>query len=154
MALGAGFQDAQGQWIFGELDDAGGLASDLLNLAQTRLSTGLAADRARLAILENDTGWISPTLNAGWTSANETVRYRRKAGVIFFSGRANSTGANATIFNLPLGFRPDYLMVLLAERGGAALRFQITPAGDVTVLAAGAINSISIASLPSFIAAN
>lgn len=49
MPLGLGSQDAEGQWQFGELDDAGGLASDLLNLAQSRVSQRFAADRILLA---------------------------------------------------------------------------------------------------------
>jgi hypothetical protein len=52
MPLGLGAQDTNGQWQYGELDDAGGLASDLLALGQSRVSSGFAADRARLATIE------------------------------------------------------------------------------------------------------
>lgn len=58
MPLGLGSQDTNGQWQYGELDDAGGLASDLLALGQSRVSSGFAADRARLATIET----ILPTV--------------------------------------------------------------------------------------------
>lgn len=51
MPTGPGSEDAQGQWQYGE-DDAEALASDLLNYGQSRVSTGFAADRARLTALE------------------------------------------------------------------------------------------------------
>ncbi len=54
MPTGFGSEDAQGQWRYGELDDAGALHSDLLELGQSRVSAGFAADRARLAGLEEN----------------------------------------------------------------------------------------------------
>jgi len=67
MPAGLGGQDAQGQWQFGELDNAGGLASDLLNLGQSRVSAGFAADRARLETLEAPQGlvWLETLQGTG-----------------------------------------------------------------------------------------
>lgn len=51
MPSGPGSLDAQGVWKYGEADTQA-LASDLLNLGQTSVSTQFAADRARLGRME------------------------------------------------------------------------------------------------------
>lgn len=62
----------------------------------------------------SDTGWITPTLNSAFThyADNQQVQYRRVGQVVQIRGAAKPTaqiaaGGSATIFTLPLGFRPS-----------------------------------------------
>jgi hypothetical protein len=61
--------------------------------------------------LLDDTGWIDMTFTANWQQlANEeTCAYRRKDGIVYWTGivaRIGAGGANDAWFFLPTGFRP------------------------------------------------
>jgi hypothetical protein len=97
----------------------------------------------------DDTGWITPALSAGWVSV-VTPQYRCKNGIIYFQGRASSTGANAVAFTLPALFRPGVQVVFLAENAGASVRCQVMNSGTVGQVVAAAASSLSFNSCSPF----
>lgn len=59
-------------------------------------------------ILE-DSGWLQPSLNSGWTSQYQgaPVRYRKINGIVYVEAFVSATTeASNVIFTLPTGFRP------------------------------------------------
>lgn len=108
---------------------------------------------------EGDSGWVTPTLNTGWSVASSnTPMYRRLNGVVYIRGRAayNSAtgGATTTLFTLPAGFRPAAVdNIFLGDNNSGAARLNVTSAGAVVYLTGGSVSSLSIASLV-FIADN
>lgn len=57
----------------------------------------------------SDTGWITPTLAAGWATPAGNfapLRYRRVDGVVEMQGAATGP-TSGDLFTLPVGFRPD-----------------------------------------------
>jgi hypothetical protein len=104
----------------------------------------------------DDTGWITPTLGAGWTAiGSETPRYRKKDGVVFLQGRATRSSGSAAAFTLPAGFVPDMQLVFLAESNGSSVRASIPLDGAIPgTVAAGAISAFSFGSMPHFLAAD
>jgi hypothetical protein len=143
MALGAGFQDAQGQWIFGELDDAGGLASDLLNLAQSRVSAGFAADRTRLTTLDaGSTQSQSPiTAAAGYTITNQSAIRVGRLVMLEFRVTRSTTFATADVVGVLLQqFRPSGLTKLgygIDNGNVAARNCGIEASGNIRLYGAG-----------------
>lgn len=102
-------------------------------------------------LLLADSGWVNATLAAGWTVfGGETPGYRCLNGITYLRGRAVSTGAGATAFTLPAGFRPSPLIVLLAENNGAAVRCQVSAAGAVGQTVAAAAIALSFGSFRPF----
>lgn len=81
-----------------------------------------------------DSGWITPTLNSGWTQYNINdwpVQYRRKAGIVHIRGLVVGTGTTS-IFNLPAGFRPLKNTLRGAIDAGVAMKqMYVTAAGDI-----------------------
>ena len=98
-----------------------------------------------------DTGWITPTLNSGWT--NTSLVYRRLNGVTYIQGRAATTGATATAFTLPGGFQPDATRTFLLDSTGSAVRSWVTSTGVVGQVAATAQSALDFGGCPSYIAA-
>lgn len=98
-----------------------------------------------------DTGWIYPALLLGWINATdaEKVGYRRKNGIIYFSGRPTS-GTSGTIFILPEGFRPIAIIRGRAQSGGAATMASviINPNGAVQVTAGEQANFGDLSPFP------
>lgn len=100
----------------------------------------------------DDSGWIAATLNAGWAAvAGEAPSYRKKSGVVYLRGRANTTGAGAAAFTLPAGFRPAVIVVWQAEKGNASRQSTVTAGGVVGEAAAAAGNGFSFSSCPPFL---
>ena len=67
-------------------------------------TTQLALD---LKLNKEQMGWITPTLLNGWTTMAQPVSYMKdQLGFVRLRGRVTGGTTNATIFNLPVGFRP------------------------------------------------
>ncbi len=116
-----------------------------------QVDTGASYTYASSAWSIDDTGWITPTLNAGWTAASgETPKYRRVNGDVSFQGRGVSTGANAVMFTVPVGFRQNLGSPFLAENGGAAMRCQYTATGDVRQVTAASAAGLSLLDFPHY----
>jgi hypothetical protein len=102
----------------------------------------------------DDTGYTNATLSAGWTNfAASPVGFRKIKGIVYIRGRASSTGANATAFTLPTGFRPDTQKVLFLEAGGAQTRYVVNTNGGVAQVSAGSQNNASFDNIPPYPAA-
>ncbi|WP_162619858.1 hypothetical protein [Salinicola acroporae] len=90
-----------------------------------------------------DSGWISPTLNSGWTNYSsgsyDTVQYRRDAlGYVHLKGllRTFEGWYKTNIFNLPSGFRPgdNQIHLVFCDEGASNVnvgRLDITSGGGV-----------------------
>jgi len=98
----------------------------------------------------DDTGWITPALASGWTLNSVAPQYRRKNGIVYFQGRAASTGLSSVAFTLPAGFRPGVALVFLAENAGAAMRSTVTTAGAFGQVVAAVASSLSFNSCAPF----
>lgn len=117
-----------------------------------RADTGATYTYKSPVWLIDDTGWITPTLNAGWSvGGGETPQYRRLDGEVSFRGRASSTGANATMFTVPATFRQTLNTPFLGENSGAVMRCQHTSGGDVKQVTA-AVALLSLIGFPHYIA--
>jgi len=109
----------------------------------------------RVAVLEADTDWITPTLLNGWTAAGGyKVGYRKLRGVVYSRGQVTG-GTGQSIFILPSGFRLAETMRLFVRSASSAsvsIGMQVFP--DGTVQADGAYSGISpnVAGIPPFIA--
>lgn len=109
-----------------------------------------AALDARLDLLEEDTGWVAPTLNSGWSNYGSGylgAGYRRKGGLVHLRGLVKRSSIDSlTPFTLPAGYRPSLAIIVpavarsfLASGGGGdpdiediAVRLNITAAGIVS----------------------
>lgn len=67
---------------------------------------------------EDDTGWVSLTLQNGWTAANPSPRVRRVGKVVSMEGRV--TGGAGVIAELPAQFRPGQSNSFAARDGGGS----------------------------------
>lgn len=86
-----------------------------------------------------DSGWITPTLQGGHTQYNMTdfpCQYRRKGGIVHIRGLIipSAETPTATIFTLPVGFRP-YKRTLRGAVDAAAATMQLY------VMETGIVNS-------------
>lgn len=91
-----------------------------------------------------DTGWITATLNAGWTVATVAPAYRRKNGFVSFRGRGTSDGTVAAAFALPADFRPAETRVnALMNGSGTMFRASIAAGGNVGLVTAAAVTALS-----------
>lgn len=105
--------------------------------------------------VSQDTGWVSATLGSGWTAfSGETPGYRRLNGVVYLKGRASSTGATATAFTLPAGFRPIAQLVMSGNDGTAFIQAIVTSAGIVGPASNVSATNFSFGQFSPFIADN
>lgn len=151
MPAGPGGADAEGVYLFGEADTEA-LASDLLNLLGSSVSTQLALDRGRLDDLEvvHDTGWVAITLAGTWvTSGGSTPAYRVLNGVVYLRGSA-SGGGTTTIATLPAGARPAMAgsWPVIHTTGITISRIDISTVGVITVNSAASIPHLYPISFP------
>lgn len=103
----------------------------------------------------DDTDWITPTLNAGWTpEVGAPPQYRRLNGVVYHIGRASTVGTNAAAYAVPAGFRPLTLVIASADAGASNVRMSAQNTGAVGQVAAATSsgNMISFAALSGYIA--
>ena len=88
-------------------------ASDVPNTPAGNIS----ATNVQTAINELDTekanrvqeAWITPTLLNGWVSPTEIKYYKDDLGIVRISGRvSDGGGATGAVFQLPVGYRPNW----------------------------------------------
>jgi len=108
---------------------------------------------AWVAAVLPDTGWITPTLGAGWSVNSVAPRYRRRNGVVYFKGRANSSGATGVAFIVQAGFFPDDVRVQTLDANGTPTRAQVSLTGGVGQPTAGAIVALSFDGITPYVAA-
>ncbi|GAA3730008.1 hypothetical protein GCM10022239_03280 [Leifsonia bigeumensis] len=95
----------------------------------------------------SDTGWITPTLNTGWTAlVGETPQYRLIGDDIKFRGRGNSTGATADAFTLP--FTMLVQVVGQTDANGTPARCIVRTTGAVGQVTAAAVTAFSFGGFP------
>jgi len=81
--------------------------------------------------------WIAPSFENSWvdynvTTHNQCMYMKDSLGVVFIKGLAkNGSSATATIFTLPVGYRPLERTILTTFSNGAAARLNIEPTGEV-----------------------
>jgi len=84
-----------------------------------------------------DSGWITPTLNSGFTSLDTTtygpIQYRKIGNIVNIQGLTGQASV-AAVFNLPEGFRPPTDVVIAAYTQGGVGRFDIQKDGDVYIV--------------------
>lgn len=86
----------------------------------------------------NDSGWIYPTLNSGWTSQYSAAptRYRKIGKVVYLESFVDgTTAASDVLFTLPEGFRPSCQYTrYIAYSADANYGINILNNGNVSVL--------------------
>ncbi len=101
------------------------------------------ASDGTVTLPQNDSGWITPTLNSPFTSyggAFGNVEYRKIGNIVNIQGliNANSGSAGSTIFTLPSGYRPKKTLIFTVQNGNSATaRIDITSDGIVTCISFG-----------------
>lgn len=141
MPTGFGYEDAQGQWRYGELDDAGALHSDLLEFGQSRVSAGFEADRERLSELEGlPKRAVNRMIGATNTLTNQTT----------FADLPNATDAAALQTTLVKKFAGTRLILTahatMQLSSGSAQRLQLgIRIGSTDYLIASAFSPTAIA---------
>jgi len=83
-----------------------------------------------------DSGWITPTFQNGWTHYDTTygdVRYRKINGVVHIEGLIKSGTISATqpVFTLPVGFRPKTRLLKATFSNNSVARLDIATNGYV-----------------------
>lgn len=99
---------------------------------------------------ENDSGWITPTLNSPFTnygSGFADASYRKIndivciQGLIFINGASNTS----TIFTLPSGYRPTGSIMFAGFNGNVGhARIDIQSDGDVLLLSQAANSWVTL----------
>lgn len=119
-----------------------------------QIDTGAFYDRTGSAWVIQDTGWVDATLLNGWVNiAGDPVRYRRRGGVVYMSGRA-SGGTATTVLTLGVGFRPGPSIRAVARvgTGNSICYIETHPYGTVFTSTTGDVPNFS--NMPAFIAEN
>ena len=118
--------------------------ASILNVDQIGHSTSgttaitIASD-GTVTMPENDSGWITATLNSPFTNygGNFTdARYRKIGNIVCIDGLILINGASngSTIFTLPSGYRPTGQIMFTGWNGNAGhARIDITSDGDVNL---------------------
>ena len=118
--------------------------ASILNVDQIGHSTSgttaitIASD-GTVTMPENDSGWITPTLNSPFTNFSASpdfapVEYRKIGDIVSVQGLvdANSASGGSTIFTLPSGYRPKKRLIFTVENGNTVTaRIDIHPNGTV-----------------------
>ena len=88
----------------------------------------------------NDTGWITPTLNTGFTQAALAsagdFMYRRIGNIVYIKGSVKGfTATSQSCVQLPTGYRPSTRIDFYAsESGDYIAKFMVTYQGNITYL--------------------
>jgi len=85
-------------------------------------------------VTPTDSGWITPTLNSGYTGYSSPygpIKYRKIGNIVNIQGITNEAVANSIVFTLPVGFRPERRLVLTAQNANGLGRLDIDQAGNV-----------------------
>jgi len=83
-----------------------------------------------------DSGWITPTLNSGFTSYAAPygpIQYRKIGNIVNIQGITNQASI-ADVFTLPEGFRPPLDVIISADTNGGGGRLDIQQNGDVRIV--------------------
>ena len=122
--------------------------ASILNVDQIGHSTSgttaitIASD-GTVTMPENDSGWITPTLNSPYTSYGDifgNVEYRKIGNIVNIQGlvNANSASSGSTVFTLPSGYRPKKQLIFIVQNGNSATaRIDIGLDGKVKVVSFG-----------------
>ena len=114
----------------------------ILNVDQIGHSTSgttaitIASD-GTVTMPENDSGWITPTLNSPYThfsSPYGDVQYRKIGNIVSVQGLVNGNSASngSTIFTLPSGYRPSLRLIFAcANQNTSITRLDVDTDGDV-----------------------
>lgn len=91
----------------------------------------------------SDTGWLNPTLLAGWSTDGFSVaKYRKKNGIVYVTagfvrtGASLAAGVNTSMATLPSGFWPAHIMrmgVVINQAGYANAVGLISTAGGISI---------------------
>jgi len=86
----------------------------------------------------NDSGWQNAVLLNGienYSGSYGDAKYRKKDGIVFIQGLVRNgtpTGSQTEIFTLPIGYRPDKILILnTLVSGNTIVRIDIFPTGQV-----------------------
>ena len=116
--------------------------ASILNVDQIGHSTSgttaitIASD-GTVTMPENDSGWITATLNSPYThftSPYGDVQYRKTGNIVNIQGlvNANSATNGSTIFTLPSGYRPSLRLVFAQPTANTSItRLDVDTNGDV-----------------------
>lgn len=107
----------------------------------------IGTDRRRL--LNDDSGWLVPTMGAGWTP-NSGNGYRRKNGnvtVNLNAGKANYASGEI-IFTMLDGFRPDRTFYVAGQISGGVRFWQVGADGTVRAVGAGTVGILGSVTYP------
>ncbi|MAD24676.1 MAG: hypothetical protein CMO44_10950 [Verrucomicrobiales bacterium] len=83
----------------------------------------------------SDSGWITPTLNSGYTSYNSPygpIAYRKIGNIVNIQGITNEA-ASGVIFTLPVGYRPEQQIIIAAQMNNSLGRLDIRKDGAVEI---------------------
>lgn len=82
-----------------------------------------------------DTGWVVPTFENAWVTygPGHDARYRRMNGIVYLQGLVKSGTLGATVYTLPVGYRPVQTQVVTAKASGGAYRIDAITDGRVII---------------------
>jgi len=94
--------------------------------------------------------WISASYQNGWATYGGDYSHARyckdEGGIVRLDGLVTGGSVGSTIFTLPVGYRPQYRIILAVVNGNSAARVDIRTAGLVT-LNVGVDSWVSLAGL-------
>lgn len=115
------------------------LAISTAKIADSAVSTAkLANNSVTAAKIEAQQGWVTPALGSSWVNyANgwSTVGYMKDSlGFVQFKGlMQNGQSGGATVFTLPVGYRPLATIMFIVPAASGAARIDVNTNGTVFV---------------------
>lgn len=92
-------------------------------------------------IIQEKKEWIAPTLENSWVTYNTTwVKegyIKDDFGFVHLRGLIKSGTTGTAIFNLPVGYRPEFQELFAVSTGTGLGRIDIYPNGDVKMQSGG-----------------
>ena len=110
--------------------------SEIQDPTNSNTALTIATD-GTVTLPQNDSGWITPTLNSPYThfgSPYGDVQYRKIGNIVNIQGlvNANSASNQSTIFTLPSGYRPSLRLIFAQANANTSItRLDIDTNGDV-----------------------
>lgn len=123
--------------------------SEIQDPTNSNIAITIAAD-GTVTMPENDSGWITPTLNSPFTnygSAFADASYRKINDIVCIQGLVLINGASngSTIFTLPSGYRPTGSIMFAGFNGNVGhARIDIQSDGDVLLLSQAANSWVTL----------
>lgn len=120
----------------------------LANSVETLIQT----PPAEAAWINVGSGGGAPAFGTGWSSDAAAgggpyapPRYRKlRNGTVVLSGRAATTATGATIFTLPVGYRPAFRLVFPVASTGPPPRVDVLATGVVQIVGTQAAGGLSL----------